>query len=96
MVKKNIFEEQNKMKKEIYYEHTGHPSPLNDFRELTSSAYLYIFITFFSQLSETVRLPLPITRAAKVSTFLEEKESDGAPGPPRYNVFRDFVSRCVY
>ncbi len=73
------------MKKEIYDKHTGRPSTLNDFPELTS-VYLYIFITFFSQLSEAVLPPLSITRAAKVSTFLEEKESDGAPSPPRYNV----------
>ncbi len=74
--KKNIFEEK-KMKKEIYYEHTGRPSPLNNFRELTSTVYLYIFIIFCSQLSEAVRPPLRITRAAKVSTFHEEKEREG-------------------
>ncbi len=64
--------------------HTRRLSPLHDFRELTYAAYLYIFITFSSQLSEAVRPLLPITRAAKVSTFHEEKESDGAPGPPHY------------
>ncbi len=31
-----------------------------------------------------MRPPLPIIRVVKVSTFHEEKESDGAPGPPRY------------
>ncbi len=67
--------------------HTRRPSPLNDFRELTSPAYLYVFITFFSQLSEAVRPPLPITRAAKVSIFHEEKKSDCAPGPSRYTLF---------
>ncbi len=76
--KKKYFEGQKKMKKDKFIiSNTGHPSPLNDFRELTSPVYLYIFITFFSQLSKAVRPPLPITRAAKVSTFLEEKEREG-------------------
>ncbi len=64
------------MKKEFIINNTGRPSPLNDFREVTSPFYFY-HLFLWVRLSEAVRPPLPITRAAKVSTFHEEKKREG-------------------
>ncbi len=55
--KKKYFWRAKKWKKKFIISHTGRPSSLNDFRELTSLAYFYIFITFFSVIGSSASAP---------------------------------------